>query len=182
MSEPELFDHLVGAGKQRRWDSEAEGRGGLRAPLPTSKPSALFRASIANTFSIPASSLASKKRSSSRNAWAAAWMSDDCMRPSGVLGLVRAARAVAFGISSRSNPRRFGARAAEMRVDRKGISVLPQKRTSSARSACRLRAKLRHRAIHSITSSARPSIGSGTVIPSALAVFRFMISSTFVAC
>jgi hypothetical protein len=24
-----LFDHLVGAGKERRWDSEAEGAGGL---------------------------------------------------------------------------------------------------------------------------------------------------------
>jgi hypothetical protein len=35
---------------------------------------------------------------------------------------------------------------------------------------------------YSITSSARPSSGSGTVSPSALAVLRFMISSTFVDC
>jgi hypothetical protein len=33
---------------------------------------------------------------------------------------------------------------------------------------------------HSITSSARPSRGSGTVSPSALAVFRLMASSIFV--
>ncbi len=35
---------------------------------------------------------------------------------------------------------------------------------------------------HSITSSARPSSESGTVRPRALAVLRFMISSTFVDC
>src|SRR5262249_1432936 len=35
---------------------------------------------------------------------------------------------------------------------------------------------------HSITSSARPISGSGTVMPSALAVLRLMISSTFVDC
>src|SRR5262245_48662541 len=35
---------------------------------------------------------------------------------------------------------------------------------------------------HSITSSARPSSGSGTVRPSALAVLRLMISSTFTTC
>src|SRR5262249_4341963 len=34
---------------------------------------------------------------------------------------------------------------------------------------------------HSITSSARPSSGSGTVRPSALAVFILMTSSTFTA-
>jgi hypothetical protein len=33
---------------------------------------------------------------------------------------------------------------------------------------------------HSITSSARPSSESGTVRPSALAVLRLMINSTFV--
>src|SRR5437660_695087 len=37
-------------------------------------------------------------------------------------------------------------------------------------------------AIHSITSSARPSNVIGTVRPSALAVLRLMISSTFVDC
>ena len=35
---------------------------------------------------------------------------------------------------------------------------------------------------HSITSSTRPSSGSGTVMPSALAVLRLRISSTFVDC
>ena len=35
---------------------------------------------------------------------------------------------------------------------------------------------------YSITSSARASSGSGTASPSALAVLRLMISSTFVAC
>ncbi len=35
---------------------------------------------------------------------------------------------------------------------------------------------------YSITSSARPSTESGTMRPSALAVLRFMISSTFVTC
>jgi hypothetical protein len=35
---------------------------------------------------------------------------------------------------------------------------------------------------HSITSSARPSSGSGTVTPSALAALRFMTSSTLVDC
>src|SRR2546430_10336069 len=37
-------------------------------------------------------------------------------------------------------------------------------------------------AIHSNTSSARPDKGSGTVMPSALAVFRFRKSSTLVDC
>jgi hypothetical protein len=35
---------------------------------------------------------------------------------------------------------------------------------------------------YSITSSARPDRGSGTVMPSALAVLRLMKSSTLVAC
>src|SRR5215471_3716951 len=35
---------------------------------------------------------------------------------------------------------------------------------------------------YSNSSSARPDRGSGTVMPSSLAVFRLMISSTFVAC
>jgi hypothetical protein len=35
---------------------------------------------------------------------------------------------------------------------------------------------------YSMTSSARPINDSGTVTPSALAVLRLMISSTFVAC
>src|SRR5262245_17344332 len=36
--------------------------------------------------------------------------------------------------------------------------------------------------LHSITSSARPSSGSGNVIPNVFAVLRLMINSTFVAC
>src|SRR5262249_17698076 len=35
---------------------------------------------------------------------------------------------------------------------------------------------------HSITSSARPDNGSGTVMPSALAVFRLMYNSNLLAC
>src|SRR6516164_10244281 len=35
---------------------------------------------------------------------------------------------------------------------------------------------------HSMTSSARPINGNGIVKPSALAVFRLIINSTFVAC
>src|SRR6516164_10195385 len=35
---------------------------------------------------------------------------------------------------------------------------------------------------HSKTSSARPDRGSGTVMPSALAVFRLIYNSTLVAC
>src|SRR5262249_39521379 len=35
---------------------------------------------------------------------------------------------------------------------------------------------------HSITSSARPSSGSGTVRPNALAVLKLMYSSTLVVC
>jgi hypothetical protein len=37
-------------------------------------------------------------------------------------------------------------------------------------------------ALHSITSSARPSSVSGKVMPSALAVLKLMNSSTFVTC
>src|SRR5262249_11943698 len=37
-------------------------------------------------------------------------------------------------------------------------------------------------ALHSITSSARPSSGSGKVMPSAFAVLRLRISSTLVDC
>lgn len=43
-------------------------------------------------------------------------MPDDCTRPSGVLGLVRTAKAVAFGTSPRSNSSLFGARSAAMIV------------------------------------------------------------------
>src|ERR1700689_3066971 len=43
-------------------------------------------------------------------------MSEACPRPSGVFGLTKAAKAVAPGTSSRSNPSRFGARSAEMIV------------------------------------------------------------------
>jgi hypothetical protein len=41
---------------------------------------------------------------------------------------------------------------------------------------------VRYQVDYSITSSARPSSGRGTVTPSALAVFKLMTSSTFVAC
>jgi hypothetical protein len=49
-----------------------------------------------------------------------------------------------------------------------------------------LRATLRHvhrkTALYSITSSARVSSASGTVMPRAFAVFRLRINSTFVDC
>jgi signal transduction histidine kinase len=52
-----------------------------------------------------------------------------------------------------------------------------------ARSFLRsLRHKRRAANRYSSNSSARPVSGSGTVMPSALAVLRLMISSTFVAC
>src|SRR5829696_174383 len=47
---------------------------------------------------------------------AAAIASDACTFPSGVSGLVRIAKSVAFGASSRSMASRFGARSAEMMV------------------------------------------------------------------
>src|SRR5262249_22738950 len=54
------------------------------------------------------------------------------------------------------------------------------------RPCCRRAAEQRDEAAafhhHSIISSARPDRGSGTVMPSALAVLRLRISSTFVAC
>ena len=44
----------------------------------------------------------------------------------------------------------------------------------------RLRPKIRHRAVHSITSSARPSSESGTIRPRALATLRLITSSNLV--
>ena len=62
------------------------------------------------------------------------------------------------------------------------MSALGQKRTCAVYKACPLWAKNGHCAVHSITSSARPSSDIGTVRLSALAVLRLMISSTFVVC
>ena len=53
-----------------------------------------------------------------------------------------------------------------------GMSALCQKRTHAPQQT----------AAYSITSSARLRIGSGTLIPSALAAFRLMMRFTFVAC
>jgi hypothetical protein len=52
------------------------------------------------------------------------------------------------------------------------MSTLGQKQTHALQQ--------QHR--YSITSSARPTSVLGTVMPSALALLRFMISSTLVAC
>src|SRR5215467_13997669 len=51
-----------------------------------------------------------------------------------------------------------------------------------AQSRCPLWANSGHRAIHSITSSARASSVGGTVSPSAWAVLRLMINSNRVGC
>src|SRR5262249_39904417 len=67
------------------------------------------------------------------------------------------------------------------RCRRPGISALAAARRERPRGrAAQERNELAP--IHSITSSARPSSGSGTVMPSALAVLRLMISSTLVSC
>jgi hypothetical protein len=47
---------------------------------------------------------------------------------------------------------------------------------------CPLRANSGHRATYSINSSARPISVLGTVMPSALAAFRFRTNSTFADC
>jgi hypothetical protein len=53
---------------------------------------------------------------------------------------------------------------------------------SGVRRAKAAHAKLRHRAAHSITSSARASNWGGMVIPSAFAVFELMTSPNLVGC
>ena len=60
-----------------------------------------------------------------------------------------------------------------------GLLLCPQQWTSTARHACPKGAEV---PLYSITSSARPSSESGNVMPSALADFRLMYSSTFVDC
>ena len=58
----------------------------------------------------------------------------------------------------------------------------PESGHSSLRLACPLCANSGHAIFHSNNSSARPERGSGTVMPSALAVFRLMYRSTLVTC
>src|SRR5262245_49088730 len=60
------------------------------------------------------------------------------------------------------------------------LALLRARRKRPRRCAAKQRDELAPS--HSITSSARPDKGSGTVMPSALAVLRLRISSTFVAC
>jgi hypothetical protein len=55
----------------------------------------------------------------------------------------------------------------------------PQRTTPSARSR---REQSQQKAYYSIISSARPEMGSGTVMPSVLAVLKFRTRSTFAAC
>ena len=65
------------------------------------------------------------------------------------------------------------------------VRFTPNSGHSPTRSGCLLWAttglmRCSKQDTYSITSSARPSSGSGTVRPSALAVFKFTISSTLV--
>jgi hypothetical protein len=53
---------------------------------------------------------------------------------------------------------------------------------SSARHLCGALMHRSNQCLYSTISSARPLKGSGTVMPSALAVLRLMYSSTFAAC
>src|SRR5262245_15759398 len=67
---------------------------------------------------------------------------------------------------------------------RNSSRLLRARRERPSRCAAEERDELAplHRRNHSITSSARPDSGSGTVMPRALAVLRFRNSSTFVTC
>jgi hypothetical protein len=74
-------------------------------------------------------------------------------------------------------------------LPRRSIAVrfTPNKQTPTERVQCDASCQLlthapQQRAAYSMTSSARPSSGKGTVIPSARAVLRFTINSTLVAC
>src|SRR5262249_23381340 len=60
------------------------------------------------------------------------------------------------------------------------LALLRARRERPRRRAAEQRDELA--AFHSITSSARPDNGSGTVRPSALAVLRLITSSIFVTC
>ena len=66
-------------------------------------------------------------------------------------------------------------------VQCKTTSALGQSRHSHRKTACPLSANSGHRA-YSITSSAAFSKPCGTLMPSALAVLRFMTKSNFVGC
>ena len=70
-----------------------------------------------------------------------------------------------------------GRRAAEV-TDHRHCRLLRARQADSA--AAPPSKAMNSRRLHSITSSARPSSGSGTVMPSALAVLRLMIISTLV--
>src|SRR5262249_52829389 len=63
----------------------------------------------------------------------------------------------------------------------RGVSALGQKRTCAAYSLMSALGQKRTLETYSINSSARPMSVFGTLIPSAFAVLRLMISSTFVA-
>src|SRR5215510_1010299 len=76
----------------------------------------------------------------------------------------------------------------EVEAIRSSMSALPSKADKWIdASGCQLCAisgckQSQQRRLYSIISSARPRSGSGTVRPNALAVFKLMMSSTFVAC
>jgi hypothetical protein len=62
------------------------------------------------------------------------------------------------------------------------LPVYPDQRTFAEYVGTSQTCQQRKSPLHSITSSARPSSESGTMRPSAFAVLRFIISSTFVDC
>src|SRR5262245_15389012 len=77
-------------------------------------------------------------------------------------------------------PSRFARRPAAEEPDHRQRRLLRAHRERPCRRAAEQRDELP--SFHSITSSARPSSGSGTARPSARAVLRLIISSTLVAC
>jgi hypothetical protein len=62
------------------------------------------------------------------------------------------------------------------------MSASPRKRTFLSTISMSALCRKQTSRLYSIISSARPDKGSGTAIPSARAVFRFMYSSILVAC
>ena len=92
-------------------------------------------------------------------------------------GLGRPAH-VAFGSSSTDRLQRC----------KRSMSAAPRKRPLGRKPAARRSGPGAHsraasnQYLYSIISSARPLNGSGTVMPSTLAVLRLMYSSTFAAC
>src|SRR5215831_11105218 len=92
-------------------------------------------------------------------------------------------RGLRQSIVSCRNPQTLAAcRTASATCDATHPSALLRARRERPRDCCAAEQRGEVAPLHSITSSARPESGSGTVMPSALAVLRLMKSSTLVAC